>query len=73
MSQKAGYPNLRKTREQRGYTQRYMTDLLHYKGQSRYAQYEKGTRSPPVREAIRIANVLGETVEYLFGSGTRRK
>lgn len=66
MTEKNYFPNLRKTRLLRGYTQRDMTAILDHKWQSRYAQYETGVRTPHVSEAIRIANVLGETVEFLF-------
>lgn len=66
MSEKTYYPNLRKARMLRGYTQKEMTTILDHKWTSRYAQYETGVRTPRVREAIRIANVLGETVEFLF-------
>jgi DNA-binding XRE family transcriptional regulator len=31
-----------------------------------HAQYETGDRKPSVVEALRIAKVLGATVEYLF-------
>jgi transcriptional regulator with XRE-family HTH domain len=66
VAEKTYFPNLSKTRLLRGYTQKDMTAILGHKWPSRYAQYETGDRKPHVREAIRIANVLGETVEFLF-------
>lgn len=62
------FPNLSKTRIRKGYTQWDMRALLEYRSVSRYAQYETGDRKPNVIEAIRIAKVLGETVEYLFAT-----
>lgn len=68
MSQDVIFPNLSKTRLARGYTQRVMAALLGYRSSGRYAMYETGDRKPNVVEALRIAKVLGETVEYLFGA-----
>jgi transcriptional regulator with XRE-family HTH domain len=63
---KVYFPNLAKTRIARGYSQRDLKALLAYRSVSRYAQYETGDRKPSVVEALRIAKVLGTTVEYLF-------
>ena len=60
------FPNLVRVRKARGYTQEDMKALLGYHASSRYAMYETGARKPNVVEALRIARVLGETVEYLF-------
>lgn len=68
MSRKAFFPNLSKTRKAKGYTLKEMAMLLDYRSESRYAMYETGDRKPNVIEALRIANVLGETVEFLFAS-----
>lgn len=73
MSAKTYFPNLSKTRLLRGYTQKDMTAILGHKWPSRYAQYETGDRKPRVPEAIKIAKVLGETVEYLFAADTKEK
>ena len=56
---------LRKKREQKGKTQ---TDIARVGGVSlrAYQMYESGERVPNVRTAIRIAKVLGTTVEKLF-------
>ena len=60
------FPNLIKAREKLGYTQREMADFLGHRSVSRYAMWEAGERQPRLQEAIRVAKVLGETVEYLF-------
>lgn len=56
---------LRKKREQKGKTQ---TDMARVGDISlrTYQMYESGERVPNVRTAIRIAKVLGTTVEKLF-------
>ena len=36
---------------------------------STYAHYELGRRKPDAQTAVRIARVLGRTVEELFGDG----
>lgn len=58
---------LRRKREQKGKTQ---TDMARVGGVSlrAYQMYESGERVPNVRTAIRIAKVLGTTVEKLFPS-----
>lgn len=72
MSKKVYFPNLSRTRKAKGYTQKDMAMLLNYKSESRYAMYESGDRIPSVLEALRIANVLGATVEYLFFIGEKQ-
>jgi len=67
------FPNLVKAREKLGYTQREMAEFLGYRCLSRYAMYEVGERQPRLLEAIRIAKVLGETVEYLFVAEQKQK
>ena len=73
MPEKVIFPNLVKARRQRGYTQSDLTGLLEYRSVSRYAQYETGDRKPNVIEAMRIAKVLGETVECLFSTEVMQK
>ena len=73
MSQKVYFPNLSKTRKAKGYTQSEMTEILHHKSPSRYAMYETGDRKPQLLEALRIAEILEETVEYLFVTEVKRK
>jgi transcriptional regulator with XRE-family HTH domain len=68
MPVKMQFRNLSKTRIARGYTQRDMGEILKYRSYSRYAQYETGDRKPNVIEALRIAKVLGATVEHLFAT-----
>ena len=67
------FPNLAMVRKAKGYTQEDMKALLGYHAGSRYAMYETGARKPNVVEALRIAQVLGETVEYLFVAERKQK
>jgi DNA-binding XRE family transcriptional regulator len=59
------FPNLVKARIKLGYTQKQMAKFLGY-SDSRYANWEVGIRQPRLLEAIRIAQLLGDTVEHLF-------
>ena len=72
-AQKVFFPNLKATRILRGHTLKDMRLLLEYKSESRYAMYETGDRKPNVIEALRIAEVLGEPVEYLFAIDVKQK
>lgn len=67
------FPKLKETRILKGYTQKDMQFLLGYRSESRYAMYETGDRKPSVIEALRIASVLGSTVECLFGIYLQQK
>lgn len=60
-----GFPNLVKARQKLGFSQREMAAYLGYTI-SRYAMWEIGERQPRLKEAIRVAKMLGETVESLF-------
>lgn len=71
-AQKVFFPNLKATRILRGHTLKDMRLLLEYKSESRYAMYETGDRKPNVIEALRIATVLGATVEYLFATEAKQ-
>lgn len=53
-----------KMRSQRGLTQEKMAELLDV-DRSTYAHYERG-RTPHLDTAIRIARILGSTVEDIF-------
>ena len=59
------FPNLVKARQKLGFSQREMAAYLGYT-MSRYAMWEIGERQPRLKEAIRVAKILGETVEFLF-------
>lgn len=57
---------LRAARKAAGKTQRQVAQESRI-GERSYQQYEYETREPNVRIAIRIARVLGSSVEALFG------
>lgn len=67
------FPNLVKAREKLGYTQREMAEFLGHKSASRYAMWEAGERHPRLKEAIRVAKILGETVEFLFDAEQKQQ
>lgn len=60
---------LQAAREKSGKTQAQAARLAGITEQT-YQRYEYGTQEPGVRIAIRIAKVLGTTVEDLFGAAT---
>ncbi len=62
---------LRAAREKSGKTQAQVAKEVHISELS-YQRYEYDQREPSVRTAIRIARVLGSTVETLFGAATPR-
>lgn len=57
--------DLKKIRENKGFTQAQIAELAHITVMS-YSRYESGQREPRARTAIRIARVLNTTVEKLF-------
>lgn len=60
---------LRATREQSGKTQAQVAKMADIT-ERMYQYYEAGKKEPGVRTAIRIAKVLGSTVEELFEAAT---
>lgn len=60
---------LRAGREQSGKTQAQVAKEANV-GERLYQDYEYDKREPGVRTAIRIARVLGQPVEDLFGAAT---
>lgn len=58
--------NLQKCREERGYTQVKLATLTEISQQS-VTYYETGTRTPSLDVCIRLAKVLGTTIDYLIG------
>lgn len=57
---------LRQAREEMGYTQEEMAKMLGYKQRSTYANWENGRVMPRLSVAIKIADILGEDIGYLF-------
>lgn len=62
---------MRKTREEKGYSQKKLAELAGVSPGSMSA-YELGNKKPPVDVAARIAAVLGVSVDWLFGTDTDR-
>ena len=60
---------LRAAREQSGKTQAQVAKEIGI-AEAVYQRYEYGKNTPSVTTAIRIARVLGSTVEALFGAAT---
>lgn len=60
---------LLRARKEKGYTQEEIAKLLGYKQRSSYANWENGHITPPLKVAIRIAEILEKDVEYLFFEG----
>mgnify|MGYP001436827089 CR=1 FL=1 len=58
---------LRKARVEKGLTQEDLAKLLGYKGRQSVANWENGYIQPPLRVAIRISEILGKDVNFLFG------
>jgi transcriptional regulator with XRE-family HTH domain len=58
---------LKKARKKKGLTQEQMARKLGYRSKSGYAMIENGRNQATVETAINIAEILDETVEYLFG------
>ncbi len=57
---------LRKMRNQRGFTQQRMADLLSI-ALITYQKYEQGVRSPSFECLINIADILDVSIDYLMG------
>lgn len=60
------YENLRNIREDRGYTQKQIADVLETTRQY-YSDYENGKRDIPIRVYIVLAKFYGVSIDYLAG------
>lgn len=60
------YENLRNIREDRGYTQKQIADVLETTRQY-YSDYENGKRDIPIRVYIILAKFYGVSIDYLAG------
>ncbi len=61
-------PQVAAARKRKGLTQQQLADALAINRVS-LARVEAGTRSPSMDLALRLAGVLGESVDSLFGGG----
>ncbi|MCM1165353.1 MAG: helix-turn-helix transcriptional regulator [Lachnospiraceae bacterium] len=60
------YENLRVIREDRGYTQKQIADVLETT-QQYYSDYENGKRDIPIRVYIKLSDFYNVTIDYLAG------
>lgn len=60
------HENLKAARKAKGLTQEQMAQLLHLKSKGHYCMIERGQRGMSVNTALKIAEILGQTVESLF-------
>lgn len=61
--------NVRALREKRGITQSELSQAVGV-AQATFAQYEVGAKAPNVYVAVKIAKILGTTVEQLATPGS---
>lgn len=64
------YENLRVIREDRGYTQKQIADILETT-QQYYSDYENGKREIPIRVYIKLSKFYNVTIDYLAGQSER--
>lgn len=57
---------LKKARKAKGYTQQRMAELLGYRSKSGYNMIELGSNKPPLKKALKIAELLDVSLEELF-------
>ncbi len=60
------YENLRIIREDRGYTQKQIAEILETTRQY-YSDYENGKREIPIRVYITLSKFYGVSIDYLAG------
>lgn len=60
------YENLRTIREDRGYTQKQIAEILETTRQY-YSDYENGKREIPIRVYITLSKFYGVSIDYLAG------
>ena len=60
------YENLRVIREDRGYTQKQIAEVLETT-QQYYSDYENGKRDIPIRVYIKLSRFYNVSIDYLAG------
>lgn len=60
------YPNIRNLREDHGFTQKQVAELLNVK-QNTYSQYEIGVLHYPIEVLIKLSDLYETSVDYLLG------
>lgn len=66
------YENLRTIREDRGYTQKQIAEVLETTRQY-YSDYENGKREIPIRVYIKLSKFYGVSIDYLAGLEERKE
>lgn len=66
------YENLRVIREDRGYTQKQIAEVLGTT-QQYYSDYENGKREIPIRVYIALAKFYGVSIDFLAGLTAERE
>ena len=66
------YENLRVIREDRGYTQKQVAEVLGTT-QQYYSDYENGKREIPIRIYITLSKFYNVSIDYLAGQEEYRK
>lgn len=64
--------NLRLLREERGFSQQRLAEMLDISQQSVF-KYEKTSNEPDISTLIKIADIFGVTVDYLIGNSEIRE
>lgn len=64
--------NLRLLREERGFSQQRLAEMLDISQQSVF-KYEKTSNEPDISTLIKIAGIFGVTVDYLIGNSEIRE
>lgn len=64
--------NLRLLREERGFSQQKLAEMLNISQQSVF-KYEKTSNEPDISTLIKIADIFGVTVDYLIGNSEIRE
>lgn len=63
------YENLRVIREDRGYTQKQIAEILETT-QQYYSDYENGKRDIPIRVYITLSKFYNVSIDYLAGQSS---
>ena len=59
-------PRLRELREENGYSQQKIAELLKIK-QNTYSQYENGVREIPLEYLIALSKIYSVSTDYILG------
>ncbi|MBR6619501.1 MAG: helix-turn-helix transcriptional regulator [Clostridia bacterium] len=66
------FEQLKKLREESGYTQKYVSDYLNIK-QPQYSRYERGLRDVPTDILISLAKLYNTSTDYILGLTSKKE